>query len=118
MEYPGLDTFLNADVTTGESIVELRTPDYQLAARVRYSPSPPEGLSTEFVINAPFQTNGLGKSLIIQMLHEMRDQGCKTVRLVTVTDQQPFLQYGCTIDGNDAIVDLVNGSTLSLLESS
>jgi hypothetical protein len=118
VEYPGLDTFISADVATGETVTELRTQDYQLAARVRYSPSPPEGLSTEFVVNAPFQADGLGKSLIIQMLHEMRDQGCTTARLVSVTDRKPFIKYGCSFDGPDAIVDLVNGQTLSLLESS
>jgi GNAT superfamily N-acetyltransferase len=113
--FPGLTTIDTADPDTQEAICELRTPTYQLAARIRYSIVPPEGQSSEFAIEPDWQSKGLGISLVRQMLITMRDQGCTTARLLTVTNDEPFLKYGCTIDGPDAIVDLINGKTIDLL---
>lgn len=118
MNIDGLRTDLNVNPDTGEHWVELRDSNNELAARVRFTPSQPEGTSTEFTVTPEYQAQGLGKTLIVQMLTEMRDEGCSTARLVNVQATDPFVRYGCTIDGTHAIVDLINGTTLEQLTTS
>lgn len=115
MNADGLRTDLNVNPDTGEQWVELRNDNNELAARIRFTPSQPEATSTEFTVSPDYQAQGLGKTLIVQMLTEMRDAGCSTARLVNVQATDPFVKYGCTIDGTDAIVDLINGTTLDQL---
>jgi GNAT superfamily N-acetyltransferase len=108
---------LNINPDTNEHWLELHTDDWELAARVRWTPTTPEATSTEFVVTPDHQAQGLGKQLIIELLTSLKDAGCATARLVNVQDKAPFIKYGCTIDNGDAIVDL-NGSTLPDLQAS
>lgn len=109
---------LNINPETNEHWVELRDDNNELAARVRYTPSAPEATATEFVVTPDFQASGVGKNLIVQMFDEMKAAGATTARLIHVIDPAPFIKYGCTIDGQDALVDLEHGTTLDQLKAS
>ena len=101
----------------GEEILELWD-GLTLAVRVRYWPEVPEARGREFTVDPAYQAAGLGKRVIISLLEELRAKGVQTFRVCQPISTAPFVAYGCELDGNDIIIDLVAGKTLHMLKES
>jgi hypothetical protein len=116
IDLPPYTTTARADVD--DSVIELVNTDNQVVLRFRYQPGVPETSCTELVIDADIRDNRLGTRFITQVFDDLKGIGCTTVRIVKPNDTQPYVKYGCTIDGQDAIVDLEHGTTLDMLKAS
>ena len=108
---------VTARVDGDDRVIELLDEQDTTVLRFRHQPGLPETTATELVVNADIRDNRLGTRFILQVFTDLKGIGCTTVRLINPNVTEPYLKYGCTLDGQDIVVDL-NGPTLDLLKAS